>query len=475
MKLTIIFLLLAINIICYPKKIPRNYIQITNENYEHYQNEGTLKMIHFKRPHCKPCEWAESEFKKLSLAKPEIKFGVVDCTKQKALCQDFKITNYPTVYYCGSERKTKYLGNYDQYSLQQYLESIMHGKLINEIGKKELQNIKELLSNNQTNIVVIVPKETEIEQAAKEIPSYSKFLQIAQKHQGIIKFWVINEQNLPKIGKAKESYNPLSGLTYSKNLLGGLLLLSIRDPDFEAQQMWLQKEIDELQIKAIEDWVLINSLPLMVEYSFKSFHRITLPNKLILLSIVDPNSPKTAPFVQQTKQISVKENRLVFAMVDGISLSVYIKRFGIKQKDLPSVVIVDYENQIHYLLKNSDNSPNEIIEFIDGVFNQEIQPNKHEANILKTLYLAFKQLFIIMKQHAIIASLFFSFIALLLFVYSRFSNQIDGTSLENNEKINKENGKENQKRTEKKLTKGKKNENENENEQEKEKETRKEK
>ncbi|RHZ80306.1 hypothetical protein Glove_137g149 [Diversispora epigaea] len=304
-------------------------ITLTNSNFDELISSGTW-FIKFYAPWCGHCQKLAPTWEELGkVLKNKVNVGKVDCTTQD-LCKRFRIDGYPTLKLFQSvDDMIDYKGSRKLQSLQEFAEKITTVR-ITEIASEDLEEIKK---NNDVFFIYYHDDSTPYK--------IMKTMKILSRYFFTVKFYSSKDKSLastlkvdkvPSLVVMKEGFYPSSSIE-----------------DFN----------DRMELKK---WIQAEKYPLVPFVDSENYEDILGGPGLVVLGIVDPNKVQTFSmnkdfmkevariYYQQIKERGSEDGRgVIFALLDGNKWADYVYGvYGLKQNDLPTVIISDPKANKYY-------------------------------------------------------------------------------------------------------------------------------
>ncbi|OMJ14274.1 Thioredoxin domain-containing protein 5 [Smittium culicis] len=346
-----------------------SYTELDSSNFVEYTS-SLLWVINFFYPGCAECDSIENNmFKFRSYSSKIINVGYVDCKKNPTICEQQKITYFPTI---------KFL--YNNYSLE-YLRKVNSpddiSKFISEINFRadlidtsytiDGSNLKNSLDYNGYKLRKDELMFIHIGKSFRQ--TYSLYLgmsAILSLNGNFIHF--ANDNDLET-----NLYNAVSGKDPVSSALeiDESTLIAVKNGKF------LKFNGNLMHVESVSSWMYEirmsyydDKLP---EIKGEHFDDLLTNKDTSVLAILDPSNPKSSDIIAKSLQTSSADYKLFntanqfydknvkFATIDGNAYSNLVKtRFNLRQVDLPAIVILDpiknYYNVIYHSGSAKDES-----------------------------------------------------------------------------------------------------------------------
>ncbi|KAJ3441447.1 protein disulfide-isomerase tmx3 [Anaeramoeba flamelloides] len=422
------FVLFAILVFCIKTESEiDNVVELTEENFDTQVDENEKWFIKFYTDWCGHCKHLKPIFSKLADSETKVHFGGVNCEKQKKLCKKYRIRGYPTLKFLTRSQVWDYPGAPTEKSMKAFCDTMSRPAML-PMKRSELKKITKPTESPESYIIVLYPETDDPTDEKNEL--YQGIQQIADKYRGVSNFHYL------AINEVKGIYENFVDLVSES----GPIVISIRDPNYSPSYFKLSDAAGET---SLEEWIESNLLPLLPEFNRDTFTKITRIEKLIALAVIDPDNEEANDYLEIVKKVSSQENRLVFAWINGVEFKNYVSQFGVNQKNLQQVVVIDFKNEKHFHLPQEEDQEEaetlseqeKITKLIDGVFSGVIKPQGKGSGILGMIMHVFNQIPNLAKEQPIFASIFV--VLLIVLIVSLFWPGTKET-VENTEKEEKE-------------------------------------
>ncbi|KAL1918743.1 uncharacterized protein VTP21DRAFT_2765 [Calcarisporiella thermophila] len=301
-------------------------IQLNRGNFDKEIVQNRPWFIEFFAPWCGHCKNLAPVWEELGKQlKGQVNVGKVDCTVESSLCKQMNVRGYPTLIFFMDGERMEYKGKRDLEVLRKYATRIIKPPIL-ETSLSDLSTLSD-----RYEVYFLYLYDDDITTIHKTISS------IARKYIDRAHFF--------------QSKDPTLFSKYGISKLPTLLVF--KDDKYEQAPSLMQD--------ALRAWVRNVQFPLVTELRYDNSEDLLGIEGLIVLSILD--NEKEASTEEQKSRLKALardfkaeyesekgENRRVqWAWLDGKQWANYVYRmYGIRQRDLPRVVIVDSKNLFYW-------------------------------------------------------------------------------------------------------------------------------
>eukprot|EP00026_Physarum_polycephalum_P008977 Phypoly_transcript_09084.p1 GENE.Phypoly_transcript_09084~~Phypoly_transcript_09084.p1 ORF type:complete len:403 (+),score=69.58 Phypoly_transcript_09084:152-1360(+) len=336
-------------------------IELTDENFNFVERGSWL--VEFYAPWCQHCKklapvWEEvaSHYAKND---NKVKVGKVDCEAQSSVCSKANVEGYPTIKYYVHGLQKNYVGGRKKHDFINYVHKINKPPTI-ELTSANAATVYQ--QENPTFVLVGAQPESEVR---------NTFVELA-KH--------MLDLESPDFYELKD-----------KSLAGEHL------KDVADQSLVVFREGDrivypgKMDLQSMLEWAKHYRFPYVSKYSEATYEALTNSEKLLVLAVADSVDVEEEKFIADFKVVAKRradDKRYLFAFLDALQYDKYAASFGAVHEVLPTVVVLDQSDEIHYIdpsIKFS--SPEKIEQFLQEIEagNVKSQTWSYSAYIAKKI------------------------------------------------------------------------------------------
>jgi len=164
-------------------------------------------------------------------------------------------------------------------------------------------------------------------------------------------------------------------------------------------------------LKSILEWSKNYRFPYVSKYSEASFEALSESEKLLVLAVTYSGDAVEEKFLADFKVVAKKRDKdktYLFASLDALEFDKYATSFGAVPEVLPTVIVLDQSNEIHYIDVNIKfDSPEKMEKFLREIEagNVKSQTWSYPAYISKQILKFNKFVWKLMQENVILFSL----------------------------------------------------------------------
>lgn len=290
-----------------------------------------------------------------------VRFGIVEATEQVQLRKRFDVKGYPTIllYRDGATRVYRQprtgaaFGAYMRAMLQPPVEVLASAAAIDKLDQWTGYRTA------RTTFAFLGPLGRE----------FAAFQRVAAQLQGVATFLApsgtVDEAALQRAAAADDA-RAAQGL--AGRSMDGLSAAQQRTTAEAAGRLGVEQELfpvvaaispaqtpkvftGPFTVEDLRNWVSRNKLPLIGALSPDNFEDVTgAPGRLTMFIVVDPSHGMSGQYVQSLLPVARRHSdRFVFTVIDGVQFAAYVKQFGVTERHMPTLVVLDYPNELFYV------------------------------------------------------------------------------------------------------------------------------
>ncbi|KAJ3426943.1 protein disulfide-isomerase a6 [Anaeramoeba flamelloides] len=347
-------------------------IELTESNYntEVLLNKESDWLIKFYANWCPHCQNMKEAFERASNAQDGIvKYGGVECPSENSVCEKEGIRGYPTIRFRSQKGFwIDYNQDRSEKSFKEFSNKYAH-RSYNKIADTQLLN---KYSDYCISFIIYVPSksddslneqiETHLQTLSKESPTLFTFVHL---DLDLLK---------PSINKFDEK---IQLFIKDETNDGPPLLISFQSDSLELYN----GPFDDLTI--IDDWIKSKSVQKIQNFNDLDLQELKAQSKFAVVSLVDLEVSSTLLLRGDMMAIQEKNrdkfNNFVFSWIniDHNNQNEFQKKYRIKKKNLPTLIVIDFEKDSFWNLDqiNGDKNDNKdtIQQLLTKVENNEIE------------------------------------------------------------------------------------------------------
>lgn len=317
----------------------RGAVVLTEKNFEQeVLDSDSLWIVEFYAPWCGHCKHLAPTYDKAAdkvSSKGLMKMGKIDATEETSLAKRYGVKGYPTLKYLRDGELHKYTGERTVDGFVEFAEK-MNAEPITEITTKYVLSKFQM----KKDVTYIYGPGKDMEGFEKK-STYQVYSDVAYKLQADEYFAVAKTDEMQK-----KAVKTLKSKAYIARLERG-----------EAPQFF-QGDMTENEIIS---WIDDTKHPTVIELSAKNFYDSAHAGKMLVTLVLNPKHNNKQQLNELTKlaRKSAKnplephvQERFLYGWIDGVEHKKFVKQYGITEKNLPSAIIFDAPNKLHF--KNVD-------------------------------------------------------------------------------------------------------------------------
>ena len=249
--------------------------------------------------------------------KGKMAIGKIDCTKQKALCNDHKIKGFPTLKYSiDGKVVSEYSGGRDEKSILAFAEKMASPAVVQI---RRLEEAKKFAQNNADEGIVFLGSGKENSKL------WQVFSKVARKKQASAYFLWLEQLESPTDDGRDNSY------------------VDRIEVGFIEPKRW---ETEELTEEKFDAWVQDQNVPTLVTLTPNNFSRISRNGRPLLMGIIDIENEKlVASFKSHMMDFLLKApqayvEKYYYGIFDGKRWQKFLSQFKVRQEDNPQFMII---------------------------------------------------------------------------------------------------------------------------------------
>ena len=340
--LIIIFIIIDFNICEEEFPFDKDVMILTDLTFDKAIEKYEFIMIYFYAPWCIRCNKFHPEYEQAAsiLRKENLILAKVDATVEKQLDKRFQLKGFPVIKLFIKGKEIEYNKERKAINVINWMRRKTNGTAIKDINTNE--EMEKFKKENDVVLIYFGDNKIDIEE----------FIKIARKNDDY-EFGIVKSEKL--INK------------YSKK---GTIILYTKFDEKE-------RELKEIKEKEIEDFINKYSSPKLMKFDEKAANIIFDKNQSAIILFADEKSKKWNEYENLMKKISNKLNYKLKSVITDIKSVISGKlaeKIGIKEKDLPSIRIIDTSGNYikKYKIEGEINEEN-ILNFINNWENKKIK------------------------------------------------------------------------------------------------------
>ena len=340
--LIIIFIIIDFNICEEEFPFDKDVMILTDLTFDKAIEKYEFIMIYFYAPWCIRCNKFHPEYEEAAsiLRKENLILAKVDATVEKQLDKRFQLKGFPVIKLFIKGKEIEYNKERKAINVINWMRRKTNGTAIKDINTNE--EIEKFKNENDVVLIYFGDNKKDIEE----------FIKMARKNDDY-EFGIVKSEKL--INK------------YSKK---GTIILYTKFDEKE-------RELKEIKEKEIEDFINKYSSPKLMKFDEKAANIIFDKNQSAIILFADEKSKKWNEYENLMKIISNKLNYKLKSVITDIKSVISGKlaeKIGIKEKDLPSIRIIDTSGNYikKYKIEGEINEEN-ILNFINNWENKKIK------------------------------------------------------------------------------------------------------
>ena len=340
--LIIIFIIIDFNICEEEFPFDKDVMILTDLTFDKAIEKYEFIMIYFYAPWCIRCNKFHPEYEEAAsiLRKENLILAKVDATVEKQLDKRFQLKGFPVIKLFIKGKEIEYNKERKAINVINWMRRKTNGTAIKDINTNE--EMEKFKKENDVVLIYFGDNKIDIEE----------FIKMARKNDDY-EFGIVKSEKL--INK------------YSKK---GTIILYTKFDEKE-------RELKEIKEKNIEAFINKYSSPKLMKFDEKAANIIFDKNQSAIILFADEKSKKWNEYENLMKIISNKLNYKLKSVITDIKSVISGKlaeKIGIKEKDLPSIRIIDTSGNYikKYKIEGEINEEN-ILNFINNWENKKIK------------------------------------------------------------------------------------------------------
>mmetsp|Transcript_10543 Transcript_10543/g.25395 ORF Transcript_10543/g.25395 Transcript_10543/m.25395 type:complete len:435 (-) Transcript_10543:178-1482(-) len=277
-----------------------------------------LWFLKFYAPWCGHCKRMAPVLDDVAIKlKGKMAIGKIDCTKHKAVCNDHKVTGFPTLKYSiDGKIVSEYSGGRDEKSILAFAEK-MSSPAVVQI--RRLEEAKKFAHNNADDGIVFLGS------GKQNSKLWNAFAKVARKKQASAYFLWLEQLESPTDDGRDNSY------------------VDRIEAGFIEPRRWESEELTEEKFDA---WVQDQNIPTLVTLTPNNFPKISRNGRPLLMGIIDiENEELVAHFKSHMMDFLLKApqeyvEKYYYGLFDGRKWQKYLSQFKVRQEDNPQFMIL---------------------------------------------------------------------------------------------------------------------------------------
>jgi protein disulfide-isomerase-like protein len=304
-------------------------VYLTDSDFKK-ETAGQPWIVMFHAPWCGHCKQLGPTFIQLGpRLRNRVNVGKVDCTVQKATCNEQKVKGYPTIKFIYSDSQVEYSGSRQLESMEDFALSFVGKPSFELVKGSEIRN--EIERSDAAAFFVFDGNEALIPFAVS----------IGKSIKNNIKFYICPE----KAGYAALGLTPVPSeptlVIYTDNGIN--------------REKFTGTFADSIPNKSyIKNWIMERKNPLVPLLEAHNQAELT-DTQHLLITIVDPDSMAGKKAIKDIKLIASEwkkgnpSSNMRFCWLDGMKYSSYISQvYGVQVNTLPRVIVTQPRDELYY-------------------------------------------------------------------------------------------------------------------------------
>ena len=328
---------------------------LTDKNFQKALDENTLLLVDFYAPWCGHCKELAPKFvaaaETLKAKNSEIRLAKIDSTSHPNVARRYGVADkvHPIIKFFRSQQAIDYKGEKSAEAMIDWAEKKSLPALMQ---LPELSDVKQFIEDNDIAIIGLFRDQ---------------------------RSWAVS--NLVAVAENLDGFGFTFGITSNKDVFDtyevkndDIMMYRSFDGarfDFKGKRGW--------NVEEITNYIISNSMPLLVEFSPKYAPRVLSSDKGTVYFITSSKAPEFFNIKEVAGNIAKDwKNKLTIVLVDieEEGNRDFIPRLGVKEEDLPTVRFA-YSLHQKYSPPTNDLSEIKIRSFITEVQSGRIQPNQY--------------------------------------------------------------------------------------------------
>lgn len=324
---------------------------LTTKNWDQALENNKLILVEFYAPWCGHCKALAPEYvkaaKKLEEEKLDIALGKVDATEETELAEKHQVRGYPTLKFYNNGKEIAYNGGRTADEIVNWL------KKKTGPAAKTLASVDDVKQFAEAAEVVVVGFFKDASSSNAKV-----FLDVASGNDDV-PFAIVSDDSIyGEYGVDKDEAVVLLKKFDS--------LKDIYDGAFEE--------------KDINDFIALNSLPLVIEFNRETAQKIfsgTIKNHLLLF--IGKSHPEAAEKTEVLKSTAGDfKGKVLFVTIDTDEEdnTRILEFFGIQKEELPTLRLIQPDDEMtKYKPESNDITADNIKEFVQKVLDNKLKPH----------------------------------------------------------------------------------------------------
>lgn len=346
--------------------LEKNIIILTDKTFDKALQKYNDLLVLFYLPFNPQCKRLLREFEKSSqiLSKENIYISKIDVDAEKNISKRYDINEFPRVIFFIKGEKIEYRGGGKSKEIINWV--------LNKIGKKilKLNEAEEIEKLKKENDVILIYYGND----ANDINEFTK----ASKNNEEYPFAIVDNENLIK------KYSQKRKVTLYKNSENKIV------------------EIIDIKEKNINDLINAHAISYFMKFNEKSAQLILGQSNSALILYANKKYPSWKEYEKLMKYIAMKIKGKLFCVIANIKDKIsakFAEYLGIKEYNLPSVVIVETKGYLKKYKMYSEINDKNILKFIfdweNGnakiYYKSSKEPKNNNGNIIEIIGDNFKE------------------------------------------------------------------------------------
>ncbi|WFC97901.1 protein disulfide-isomerase [Malassezia yamatoensis] len=312
-----------------------------------------LALVEFYAPWCGHCQALAPHYEEAAteLLPENVKLAKVDCTQAESLCTEQEVSGFPTLKVFRNGKPTPYAGTRKKEGIVSY----MRKQQLPAVSKVTADNLNELKSKDRFVLVGYVDESDQ--------DSLSALHKYADQHRDAHVVGVSHDKSLAsKVGAQFPA------------------LVAYRT--FDEPEVVQSAKGKSLTQEEIENFVNVESLPLIDEISAENFAKYAMSGIPLAYYFVEPESPSREDEVKKLSSVA-KEHRgkLNMVWIDAGKFGSHAKALNLKGEQWPAFVIQDMENGAKYPLELGKEILGSVKSFVQQYVQGKLKPSIKSAAV----------------------------------------------------------------------------------------------
>ncbi|WFD29534.1 protein disulfide-isomerase [Malassezia sp. CBS 17886] len=329
---------------------------LTQSLFHDWVNDESLALVEFFAPWCGHCQALEPHYEAAAdeLRAQQIKLAKVDCTAEEALCSEQQISGFPTLKVFRNGISSPYTGTRKQDGIVSY----MTKQKLPAVSQVTPANLDELKSKDRFVVVAFVD-----EGDRASLDALHKF---GEAHRDSVVLGVSHSKELADAHKAKFP-----------------ALVAFRA--FDEPEVVKQARGGALNDDEIEEFVGVESVPLIDEVSADNFMTYAQAGLPLAYYFVDPASPTRESEVKALADVArAFRGKINLVWIDAVKFVNHAKALNLHGESWPAFAVQDMTTGAKYPLNELRDIPKDVRSFLEKYSAGKLAPSIKSAPVPKS-------------------------------------------------------------------------------------------